>query len=93
MKKVTWFVMTGCPYCRQSLKALEELKKSNDAYRDVVVEQINETVEPEIADKYDYYYVPSMFIGDEKLYESHPGETYDECKANVKKVLDAAIAD
>lgn len=93
MKKVTWFVMNGCPYCRQSLKALKELKEGNEAYRAVEVEQINESEDPELADQYDYYYVPAMFIGKEKLYEAHPGESYEECRDNVKKVLDAALED
>ncbi len=35
---------------------------------------------------------PSMFIGKEKIYEAHVGEKYDECKAHVKQVLEAAMA-
>ena len=39
-----------------------------------------------------YYYVPSMFIGTEKLYEAQPGQSYDEIKSHVKAALDAAMA-
>ena len=30
--------------------------------------------------------------GKEKIYEAHVGEKYDECKAHVKQVLEAAMA-
>ncbi len=33
-----------------------------------------------------------MFIGEEKLYEAKPREKYDDCKDNVRRVLDAALA-
>jgi len=45
----------------------------------------------DVVAKHDYYYAPTMYIGDEKLYEAHPGESYAECKAQVKKVLDQAL--
>lgn len=33
------------------------------------VEVIDELEQPALADRYDYYYVPSYFIGSEKLHE------------------------
>ena len=36
--------------------------------------------------KYSYF-----FFGKEKQYEAHPGETYEECKKNVERVLRAAL--
>ena len=52
---------------------------------------IEESEDPVTADAYDYYYVPTMFIGDEKLYEAHRGETYEECKENVRRVFEAEL--
>ncbi|MDD6715646.1 MAG: glutaredoxin domain-containing protein [Firmicutes bacterium] len=92
MKKVTVFVITGCPYCAQARKALKELVSENPEYAKVEFEEINEMEHPEIANEYDYMACPSMFIGKDKIYEAHVGEKYDECKAHVKQVLEAAMA-
>lgn len=92
MKTVTFFYLTGCPYCAQARKALDELYGENPAYRQVPIEAIEEEEHPDIADRWDYWAVPSMFVGTGKLYEAHIGERYPECKAKVKAVLDAALA-
>lgn len=92
MSKVTFFYIEGCPYCAQARRAIAELTKENPAYGDVEFEEINEMAEPEIADKYDYYATPCMFIGQEKIYESHIGEKYEESREHVKEVLDRALA-
>ena len=91
MKKITAFYLDGCPYCRQAREALKELLNENENYSRVSIEWIEENQHPEISEKFDYYYVPSMFIGNEKIYESHRGEKLDECKENVRRVLEAAI--
>ncbi len=90
MKEITYFYMNGCPYCRQAEKAIKELKANRSDLADVEIRRINETEYPEIADKYNYYYVPTMYIGEEKLYEAHPGESYSECKAKVQAVMEAS---
>ena len=38
-----------------------------------------------------YYYVPTMYVDGKKIYEAHPGESYDECFSNVKKVFEVAL--
>lgn len=91
MKKITMFYMTGCPYCRQAFRAIDELVRNAPEYVGVEVERIEENENPELAAKFDYYHVPSMFIGGEKLYEAVPGESYGDCKAQVKRVFDAAL--
>ena len=85
------FYIDGCPYCRQAREALKELTDGNEKYSEISVEWINENQNPEISEKYDYYYVPSMFIGEKKFYEAHRGESFSECKENVRRVLEAAI--
>ena len=92
MQKVTFFYIKGCPYCTQARKALAELIEENPAYAQVEFEEHEEHEEPELADQYDYWCTPSMFIGKEKLYESHLFERYKEAKAHVKEVLDRALA-
>lgn len=91
-KKITAFYLEGCPYCRQAREALKELTSENEKYSDISIEWIEENQHPEISAKYDYYSVPSMFIEDEKIYEAHRGESFDECKENVRRVLEAAVS-
>ena len=90
-KKVTAFYIEGCPYCRQAKEALKELSSGNAEYSSVPFEWIEENQHPEISEKYDYYFVPSMFVDGKKIYESHRGESKEECFANVKKVFESAI--
>ena len=46
--------------------------------------RIDERKDPETADKYDYYYVPCFFVGDEKIAEGVPTEE------NIEKAFAAA---
>ena len=92
MKKVLAFRLEGCPYCRQAMKALQELSAEDEKYSSAAIEWVEENEHPEISAKYDYYRVPTMFVDGVKLYEAHPGESSEECKANVRRVLDEALA-
>ena len=67
------------------MRIMDVLFAENPEYLSLEIEKIDETVHPEIADKYDYYYVPTYYVGDEKLHEG---------AATVKKirrVFDAAL--
>ena len=92
MKKVTLFYLADCPYCRYAKRALAELTEENPIYGEIEVEWVEESRHPEIAAEYDYYYVPTVFYGKEKLYEAHPSEDYASCKKNLKAALDAVLA-
>ena len=91
MKEVTLFYLQGCPYCQQAFRAIRELKEENKDYKDIIIQEVEESTNPDIVSQYDYYYVPAMFIGRDKLYEAHPGESYQECKKHVREVFDAAV--
>ena len=89
MKKITLIKIEGCPYCAAAFKAIDELKKDFSP----TIEVVDENLEPERVEKFtDYYYVPTMYVDGKKIYEAHPGETYDECFANVKKVFEVALS-
>lgn len=90
MKKVTFFYVQGCPYCRKAREVREELIRENPAYGEVPFEEIDEGKERALADRYDYYYTPAMFLGEEKLYEAHPGQSRQSIKENVKRLLERA---
>lgn len=93
MKKITILHLEDCPYCHYARRALKELAKEDPEYGEVRVEWIEENQQPELAKPYGYYYyyVPSIFQGDKKLYEAHPSEDYTACKKNVKAALDIVL--
>lgn len=88
MNKLTLFYLNGCPYCRNAKKALAELAAESPALPEI--EWVEESEQPGLAGQYDYYYVPAVFCGKEKLYEAQPGESYADCKAKLRAVLEAA---
>lgn len=63
------FILEHCPHCKRARAWIEELYEENSKYRDIPLEVIDEDKESEIAESYDYYYVPCFFDGDTKLHE------------------------
>jgi len=78
MKQLTLFYFDGCPHCRNALKWQEELFESHPEYRAVPLRMIDERKEPEIAESYDYYFVPTYFLDDLKLCEGFTEKHYVE---------------
>lgn len=78
------FMFNECPHCQLALRCLDELKQQ-DKYKDIEIKMVNEKEEPEYADQFDYYYVPTFYVEDEKVHEGH-AEMED-----VQKVLDLAL--
>jgi thioredoxin 1 len=72
MGTIIILVTSWCPYCRRALSWIDELKKDNPEYSKVEIKIIDEETEPEAARKYDYYYVPTFYVDDEKIYEGVP---------------------
>ena len=91
MKEITAFYLHECPYCHKAKLAVQELIGENPAYGSVPIHWYEESENPEVVQGHSYYYVPSLFIGAEKLYEAQPGQSYDEIKQHVKAALDAAL--
>ena len=93
MKKLTMIEMEGCPYCANAHHAMDALR--TEGYEGVEIDFIDENKEPAKTQPFagQYYYVPSIFMDGEKLYEAQPGHSYDKIYAEVKRVFDAARAD
>ncbi len=93
MKTITVLHMEGCPYCRNAIRAMDELEKAHSAYEEVPIEWIEENKEAERARAFagSYHYVPAMFVDGRKIYEAYPGESYEECKGHVDEVFRAAM--
>ncbi len=92
MKEIELFYLASCPYCRNAKRAIGELAEENPAYRDIRIDWIEESEQPEIADKRDYYSVPTIFYQGEKLYEAHFTHSYDTIKQNIRAAFDKVLA-
>lgn len=92
MKEVLMFYLESCGYCDKARRALEELFAENPAYREIPLRRIEESQQPELADRYDYYAVPTFYVDGDKQFEAHLFMGYEEIKAAVREALDAALA-
>ena len=71
MKSITMFYLSDCGYCEKAFRALDELCLETRAYCDIPITKIEESENPDLADQYDYYAVPSFYDGNKKLFEAH----------------------
>ena len=85
MHELLLFKLKSCPYCREALRWLDELIAENPAYAEISIRQIDEREEKELADSYDYYYVPTFFLDGKKLHEGAA------TKEKLKRVMDACL--
>ncbi|MDR3253258.1 MAG: thioredoxin family protein [Tannerella sp.] len=84
MKPIKLFYLRQCPFCKKAFAYIDELKKQ-EAYKNIEIETIEESEQPEIADTYDYYYVPTFYIEGEKVHEG--GIFPNEVEEIFKKAL------
>ena len=86
MKHVKMMILKNCPYCKQAFNYIDELKKENYLYQNIHIEVIDEQLEEEKTQGYDYWYVPTFFVNDRKIHEG-------VCtKESIKAVLEEAIS-
>lgn len=71
-KKVKMMMLDTCPYCKQAFKMMDQLKAEHPEYNNVEIELVEESKEPEKTDGYDYWYVPTFFVDDQKIHEGVP---------------------
>ena len=87
MKPVKLFYLRNCPFCKRALRYIDEAKAAHPELAAVGLELVEESGEPEVGGRYGYYYVPTFYVGGEKL---HEGGIYpDEVEAVLRKALEA----
>jgi glutaredoxin len=69
MKSVKVFYLKDCPFCRKAFHYIDELQQRYPELADVTIERIEESEQQEFANRYDYYYVPTFYIGEQKMHE------------------------
>ena len=85
MKPVKLFYLEHCPFCKKAFSYIKNLKLQ-DTYKPIEIELVEESEQAELADLFDYYYVPAFYIGDEKVHEG--GIFENEVEAIFKKALE-----
>lgn len=85
MKDVKLFYLRNCPFCKKALRYIEELKARHPELAAIEIEMIEESEQAEVANSYDYYYVPTFYVGGQKV---HEGGIYPE---EVEAVLRQAL--
>ncbi len=87
MKEITLFYQEGCPHCQNARQMVEQLTKDNAQYAQVPLKLVEETQEPDLANQYDYFLVPTFYVGQEKLHEGVPTQEA------IEAVFAAALKD
>jgi glutaredoxin len=85
MKEVKMFMFESCPHCRRAKEMIVEIFAEHPEYIKIPFTIIDERDYPEIAGKHDYYYVPTFYVGDEKMMEGVP------TKEAIEKVFARAL--
>ena len=91
MRELRFFFKPGCPYCRQAEKLIGELFTEHPEYRNIVIDRIDENANAELAAKYDYWYVPTFYIGEEKVYEADSSDAEETVKKKLNQVFQKAL--
>ena len=86
MKEILMFVPEGCPHCKWALKWHEVLtEKFHPEWKNVPIRMVDENVEKEYAESFDYYYVPTYYVDGVKIHEG------PVTQQDVEKVFAAAL--
>lgn len=71
MKDVLMFILPNCPHCKLALRLQEELLAEHPEWKDLPIRIVDERREAVFANAHDYYYVPTWYVGGEKVFEGH----------------------
>lgn len=87
MKPITLFYLEKCPFCKKAFRYIEELQTEHPELKTVEIQTIEESRQPDVANQYDYYYVPTFYLEGEKLHEG--GIFKPEVESLLRKALEA----
>ena len=90
MKDILMFYLDDCGYCRKAFRAMDELFAENPAWRALKITKIEESLDPETAERYDYYAVPTFYVDGEKRFEARIGMSYEMIRDAVRRMFDYA---
>lgn len=76
MKQVYMMITDWCPHCKRAKEWMKELVQEHPEYAQVNIEIIDEEKMPEKIKEqgFNYYYVPTYYVGEEKVHEGVPSK-------------------
>ena len=83
MKEITYFYLKNCPFCRQADQMIQELVAQETKFSAIPINKIEEREQADLANQYDYYFVPCLYIGKAKMMEG---------VSTLKKIREAFLA-
>lgn len=86
--KIKMIILEHCPYCKRARRLIGEMKAQNPELEKFEFEEIDETKAGDSLQGLSYYYVPSFFYGEEKLYEAAPGDEDDIMTGKLEAMFD-----
>ena len=86
MKQIDYFYLAHCPHCKKADQMIADLKAEHPEYCNIEIAKIEERQNPLIAEKFDYFYVPCMFIEGKKIHEGVP--TVEKIEAVLKAAME-----
>ena len=86
MKEVKLFYLRECPFCKKALRYIEQAKSKHSELADIEIEMIEESEQADVANQYDYYYVPTFYIAGKKVHEG--GVFPDEIEHILRQALE-----
>ena len=72
MKDIMMFVTSWCPHCRKARVYIDLLCEEHPEFKSVPIRIIDEEKEKAFADTFDYYRVPTFYVGGKKVHEGVP---------------------
>lgn len=85
MKTIRLFYLKNCPFCRQALQYIDELRAEHAEFSALGIEMIEESEQAALAGQFDYYYVPTFYVGGVKVHEG------GIAKPEVERILRDAL--
>jgi glutaredoxin len=86
MKEVKLFYLRECPFCKKAFRYIQQAKEKHPELAQIEIELIEESEQVEVANSYDYYYVPTFYVAGEKVHEG--GIFPDEVEQILRQALE-----
>ena len=86
MKEVKLFYLRECPFCKKAFRYIDETKAQHHELAQVEIELIEESEQADVANSYDYYYVPTFYVAGKKVHEG--GIFPDEVEQILRQALE-----
>lgn len=87
MKHIVFFETSWCPHCHLANRFQQELLAEHPEWKSIPFTAVDEERDTPPPGDYDYYYVPTYYVGGVKIHEGHAE------REDVERVYRTALAE